>query len=413
MAGSGKSTTAHFIARQLEKNGVKVKWFHEVEKNHPLHYDGKVSEKENDESDANYSQRIMAKYPEIWSDFVNMIKDDIIVYIVESYLFQDVLLFPHFMNDIDRQIIKDFSHKILEITRCLNPLIIHLYQKDIENAIRLNWVRRGDEWKAGYIGYVENTLYCKNRNAKGETGLIQLWQDFTDFTVELFQEYDFRKFQIENSAQEWKNYRQQICDFLELNIVEEYLSNDSLDRFCGEYLGNGFLFKIHMNGSCLCLDAFWPNLKLLPISENEFEIEGFPIRLKFFENKEKGEISLKLTKALCYYTEGTIAKKYISLNLSKKELAKFCGDFYCESTKLSRKIYQKDGKLYYWREENDESLLIPITESQLMMTEGVENQLDFKLVNEKWQFTLDIKGGKPSFSLFINKNIDQETELTK
>jgi len=27
MTGSGKSTTAHFIARQLEKNGIKVKCY--------------------------------------------------------------------------------------------------------------------------------------------------------------------------------------------------------------------------------------------------------------------------------------------------------------------------------------------------------------------------------------------------
>ena len=36
ISGSGKSTTAHFIHRQIEKNGIKVKWFYEQEDNHPL-----------------------------------------------------------------------------------------------------------------------------------------------------------------------------------------------------------------------------------------------------------------------------------------------------------------------------------------------------------------------------------------
>ncbi|NOR44359.1 MAG: hypothetical protein GQ534_02145 [Candidatus Delongbacteria bacterium] len=32
IAGSGKSTTAHYIARQLEKNEIKAKWYYEEER---------------------------------------------------------------------------------------------------------------------------------------------------------------------------------------------------------------------------------------------------------------------------------------------------------------------------------------------------------------------------------------------
>jgi thymidylate kinase len=34
--GAGKSTTAQFIARQLEKNGIKTKIYNETDNNHPL-----------------------------------------------------------------------------------------------------------------------------------------------------------------------------------------------------------------------------------------------------------------------------------------------------------------------------------------------------------------------------------------
>ena len=37
ITGSGKSTTAQFIARQLEKNGIKARWYNELEIGNPLH----------------------------------------------------------------------------------------------------------------------------------------------------------------------------------------------------------------------------------------------------------------------------------------------------------------------------------------------------------------------------------------
>ena len=112
ITGSGKSTTAHFIARQMEKNGIKVKWYYEVEKDHPL----LEIDKNKDESDEDHSKRVLVEYPQKWIDFVNKIKNDDYTYIVESYLFQDVLFFPHFMNDLDRKVLKDYSHRFLETT---------------------------------------------------------------------------------------------------------------------------------------------------------------------------------------------------------------------------------------------------------------------------------------------------------
>jgi len=410
ITGSGKSTTAHFIYRQMEKNGIKVRWFYEQEKKHPLHLDPKESEKQKDKSDADYSKRIMEKEPVIWTDFVNMIKDDDIVYIVESFLFQDVLLL-HIMNDVDRQTIKDYSRKLLDIVRCLNPVLIHLYQRDVDKSLRENWKRRGEDWTKWFIKSDENTLYCKNRNIKGENGAIQLWQEFTDFTVELFKEYDFRKLQIENSAQDWVQYRKHILAFLDLKFVEEKLFDSSYSRYFGEYLGPGYIFKVHEYNNRLCIDAFWPNLKLLPVSKNEFEMEGFPISVKFY--KYRGKKRFKFSKALCYFTKGKTAEEYTPYLLSEEKIEKFCGVYWCDKEKLERKLYLKDGKFYYWREEGNQSRLIPISDTQFMMVTDVENKIEFKKVKGKWQFTFDVQTKKPTHSLFVPKVTYTSTRIIK
>ena len=36
LTGSGKSIMAHFIARQLEYNGIPASWVHEGEEPHPI-----------------------------------------------------------------------------------------------------------------------------------------------------------------------------------------------------------------------------------------------------------------------------------------------------------------------------------------------------------------------------------------
>ena len=402
ITGSGKSTTAHYIARQMEKNGIKVKWLYEQENKHPLL---EIPIKK-DESNEDHTKRVLVEYPKKWIDFVNKIKDDEYIYIVESYLFQDVIMFPHFMNDLESQKIKDFSHSILKIASCLNPVLIHYYQKNVDKAIRQNWKRRGHDWTKGFINFFEMTPYCKNRSIKGKKGVVKLWDDFTSLTLELFKEFNFRKIQIENSEHKWEEYRNNILKFLKLKKIEEVLYSDSFKLFHGEYLGSGQLFKLHEKDDRLCIDMFWPNLKLLPVSKSELEMEGFPISLKFYNYR--GKKKLKLIKADCYYKEGSVASEYIPYKISKKKLENFSAVYWCEADKLKRKLYIKDGKFYYWREEGNESLLLPLSDTKFMMKVMVDNLLEFKKVKGKWQFTFDVYEKKPTHSLFVKKKSIKE-----
>jgi len=67
------------------------------------------------------------------------------------------------------------------------------------------------------------------------------------------------------------------------------------------------------------------------------------------------------------------------INLPEIELEKFCGCFWCDEKKLSRKIFLKDGYLQYWRSENSISQLIPVSDHELIM-QGVS--IEARLVFE-------------------------------
>ena len=398
ITGSGKSTTAHYIARQLKRNGIKVKWYYEEEKGHPFHLP-KVKKKKK-ESDIEFCRREMTEFVKAWKILVKKIKNDDTVYIIESFFFQDNLLEP-LMNDFDKQEIKTYSYDISNTMKTLNPTLIHFYQKDVGKSMRRNWNRRGEQWKNWLIGREANTPFCKNRKIKGNKAPIALWNELTNISKELYDELDFKKIQIENSKQDWKKYRKDILDFLQVEQKEEILFHEDFEKYCDEYLGKGYLLKIHKKDERLCIDAFWPNLKLLPVSKNEFEIEGFPISMKFYRYRNKKK--LKILKAGCYYKEGGVSEKYIPHKMKKNSLDKFCKVYWCEADKLERKIYVKDGKLYYWREKWDESLLIPTSNTQFIMMASVENTIKFKKEKGEWQFAFDIKGNEPKLHKFLPK----------
>jgi len=374
ITGSGKSTTAHFIARQIEKNGLKVKWFHEEETDHPL----TLTKANEGESDADYVQRNLKEYPKKWIDFVDKVKDDDCIYIMESYLFQDIIYLPVETN-IEKQTIKELVHKLCSIVACLNPVVIYFHQEDVESALRANWQRRDEVWKNRVFDLAEKTLFCTSRNFRGKIAYIKMWQEISEIASELFAELTFPKIQLENSKPDWRNIRKQILDFLQLQMFEELLFDSSFERFCGNYCG----YIIHVKGNHLCYNALWPDIKLLPIGKNEFEIDGFPMAIEFIEGENNQISSFKFSKALCYGVEGDV--KFKCVELKPDELEMFCGDYWCEAKKLARTIYLKDGDLYYWRAENDETKLLTINQKKIVFGDGF---FDFEFNDGEKKFVL-------------------------
>ena len=161
------------------------------------------------------------------------------------------------------------------------------------------------------------------------------------------------------------------------------------------------MLKFHEKDKRLCIDAFWPNLKLLPVSDNEFEMEGFPVSFKFYNYR--GIKKVKISKAKCYYKSGGVADKYVPFKIKDSILVQYCDTYWCEEDKLERKIILKNGKLYYWREKGNESELVTIKKTEFMMMAQVENKIEFKKVKGEWQFTFDVKERKPIHSVFMPK----------
>lgn len=73
----------------------------------------------------------------------------------------------------------------------------------------------------------------------------------------------------------------------------------------------------------------------------------------------------------------------LPVKLTTPELEKFCGHYWSDAGNLNRKIYLKDGSLFYWRAEQSESKLIPVGKNELFMEgQPIEVKLVFDLQNQ-------------------------------
>jgi hypothetical protein len=110
-------------------------------------------------------------------------------------------------------------------------------------------------------------------------------------------------------------------------------------------------------------------------------------------------------------TKNVIAPVELILSLSEQE--KFCGHYWCEKVRLNRKIYLKEGKLFYWREENNESRLVPVSRNELIMADvSVEAKLifDFDCIQKTFKFFENGKFTSEFISYEPPVNISQQID---
>ncbi|HAQ61087.1 TPA: aminopeptidase [Candidatus Delongbacteria bacterium] len=74
-------------------------------------------------------------------------------------------------------------------------------------------------------------------------------------------------------------------------------------------------------------------------------------------------------------------------NLNVGELDRFCGSFWSEEKKLQRKIFLKDGNLFYWRSEGSESKLAPISKNELAIIGSAHLVLRYEFNNDCKKFS--------------------------
>ena len=291
--GMGKSTTAQFLYFQMQRKNVSVRWFHEEVTGHPLFY-----AHENIQNIVTPEQaiRFVEKWPVQWGRVISCAEKYGMI-ILTSYLLQDgarVL----FVNNLERNYIKEFVFSIAEKIKPLNPLFAFLFTSNPRVAMEKLWIKRGRQWMAYFYRVDENTPFAVKRNLRGTSASLALWSEFQEFCKDLVGELTLDKVVIDTSAETWDLYHQQMLQALDVTLLppkEIEIGNPEL--YCGFYLFQNeetMSIRIRQSNLGLVSDFLWPEIALIPESKERFWLRSFPLQFVFSNRTEAGFHSVRL-----------------------------------------------------------------------------------------------------------------------
>ena len=120
------------------------------------------------------------------------------------------------LMEADASLVFEYVQNLAKVIAPLNPLVIYLWQKDVEEAVRTVCEERGPEWINYQVNWKLAAPYCMRKGFVGLDGLISLYRDYRRLTDDLFQQLPLAKLAIENSGKDWPAYERRILHELGL-----------------------------------------------------------------------------------------------------------------------------------------------------------------------------------------------------
>jgi hypothetical protein len=212
--GSGKSTTMRFIAKHLQDSGHPALAIHERTDPHPVRATDELEhwfEPWRDATPQNLADRALSR----WAAFADETQKNSLIPVLDGQLFHGDLTHLVLMEADSAQLFA-YVKALAAVIAPLNPLVLYLWQEDVDEAIRTVCAERGLEWVDYQLNWKLAAPYCVRRGYTGLEGLISLYRDYRQITDDLFRDLPLAKLAIETSGRNWPAYETQILHALSL-----------------------------------------------------------------------------------------------------------------------------------------------------------------------------------------------------
>jgi len=187
ICGSGKTSTALYVAHQLKENGVPAKFMGEGSAVHvrgiyrppregipPAYLEDEILDPKAKVlcSPQDYMKRGL----EAWRKFAAEVEDSDEIIVLDGHFFHAATDDLHFI-DTDPELSAQYVSQIVEIIRDLNPVLIHLYQRDVEASLRQACTARGRMWTRHQVDWKVVAPYSYRKGYVGFDGLVKQFDD--------------------------------------------------------------------------------------------------------------------------------------------------------------------------------------------------------------------------------------------
>jgi hypothetical protein len=216
--GSGKSTTARWLARLFRRTGIPAQPVPEA-RPHPTNVFRSLPHWKQPWLDLTSDGLVSRSYAN-WQAFVAKALSSSHIFVFDGQLFHGDFTCLFLMNCPPR-VLEQYVHTVLQLAGLLNPMILYCYQDDVAQALDHIGAQRGQGWVESQVAWKVASPYGQQRGLVDIEGWKQLYQDYRQITDLCFQRLTIPTIAIETSAGEWASYQTRICTFLDLPFIPE------------------------------------------------------------------------------------------------------------------------------------------------------------------------------------------------
>jgi hypothetical protein len=276
--GTGKSTTAQFLARQLIRHGRPARWFYEEQVPNPF-------VPEIDPSEYRDWQHFIDLRVARWQAFARDAAVTTETLVAESVLLQ-LPMFTMLRRDVSPAMIEQL---LIELARTVNPLhpkLIYLAHPKPEEAWHAIAEQRGAEFVAGAVRRSNEWAFLHSRGLSGLPGVLAYWRAHGALCDDVVSRLPMETLTVDMSDGSWPERRGRICTFLDVAADEPPAPDPgTLAHVTGRYRNGERELTVTLDGGRLVLrGALWPSNALLPVARNRFDVEAWPFQIRFEED---------------------------------------------------------------------------------------------------------------------------------
>src|SRR5215211_2325339 len=173
--GSGKSTTARWLARLFRRAGILARPVPEAQP-HPTNVFRSLPHWKQPWLDLSTEELMTRSYTN-WGAFVARALPDRHIFVFDGQLFHGDFTCLFLMN-CPPQVLQQYMHTVLQLTQPLHPMLIYCYQTDVAQALDRIGAQRGQEWVEYQVTWKVPSPYGQQRGLVGIDGWKQLYQDY-------------------------------------------------------------------------------------------------------------------------------------------------------------------------------------------------------------------------------------------
>ena len=217
LPGSGKSTTAEYVASELRRHDVVHHLFRETEPGHPLNVGAELHPTGSTSGARMFAAYTITSFIEEsavrWDAFLGEAQLTEHVYVLDSYPFQNSVRIL-FQMDVDPTTLASYLSQVYKMVAKLSPALIYLDPGDPARAFRAITQRRGPAWTDYIVGQLTTCPRGLARGLHGVNGAIAAFENYKELLDQLVAHFPFPRLILTDCYRNWGLCYAMIRDFL-------------------------------------------------------------------------------------------------------------------------------------------------------------------------------------------------------